>query len=403
MGPLNELSVSSSNNKTNKSKIIIVCVIVLIIGIIVGVLVQNGKLQKVKGQFVSFQKALSELSPEMSAAVIRAVSSKTSIPSTQELSVEQNTTDSKNYPDEKSLNIDQVTASNKCEPDTPAWIRVLDLNGGEIRAAGSSVDIKWSSCNISPNSLVYIRADEYTSAGVSTNQNTVLVTNTLNDGIQTVTLPTLSGTTMQKFYRIFIQQQPGTGLMDRSDDNFKIIKTAQELSTTKNLECKIQANLLPLEDLTSPTGYGSYPMMTLHFSMKNIGFANPCLLKALTIGRAGGIGTLSPSLGTGGSVSSVQNSTQKSLRRMFDGLWYGVGTFTGGIWNNSDQAFAYGLLLPYPLVIYPGESIEFLVHELVGTGNEVQTKLLRMNVQDAVTQQYLAPTPTGPNEWQIIQ
>lgn len=121
-----------------------------------------------------------------------------------------------------------------CGPKSEPSIKVESPNGGETYNHGIAINITWSTCNIPTTDMIYLSAVEYTQNGVMAGNNnyTVLAVSTPNDGIQSVTLPTLPLLSAQKFYRILIQHI-GTTHIDRSDSNFKITKKPQALSTSR--------------------------------------------------------------------------------------------------------------------------------------------------------------------------
>lgn len=215
---------SGASHHTHKIwKVLAVVAVAIALVLFVGLLVNKKKLSEIKGELVSFQDTLSELNPDVSAAVISSMSKDKTVDSVARVG------DMEAGPDDPVY--------NDCPENTSIpWLKVVLPNGGESYSSGATIDVKWNSCHVLWNTGIHLGLSQYTEAGVEIpGQFTVLSANTPNDGVQSVTLPVIPGINTQRFYRVVIRPAVVNSLItgDRSDANFKVIKALQQSSATR--------------------------------------------------------------------------------------------------------------------------------------------------------------------------
>jgi peptidoglycan hydrolase-like protein with peptidoglycan-binding domain len=129
---------------------------------------------------------------------------------------------------------------NTCTPTSAPSITVLSPNGGEIYKVGDMVNVKWTTCNLSPSqNLLEIRLYNKNSGLTVPNQGTAAIyvklpTNTGNENIGPIdTFPAsigpafglLSSQIFGKNYSIEVAAPNGSGFVtDKSDSEFSINK-----------------------------------------------------------------------------------------------------------------------------------------------------------------------------------
>lgn len=125
-----------------------------------------------------------------------------------------------------------------CSPTSVSSIKVLSPNGGEVFMAGQQVTVRWSSCNISTSGLVNILLSV-----PSMNWDLGLIqSNTLNDGLETVTLPSTATVASLKYgnlFKIKIAEVANTAnySQDSSDNTFTINSGVKVLGAFTSSAC----------------------------------------------------------------------------------------------------------------------------------------------------------------------
>ena len=86
-----------------------------------------------------------------------------------------------------TTNSPMVNTQSNCLPTTAPWIKIISPNGGETYTAGQNITVKWTSCNISPASILTIGYGRY--GGYEGIEGVIV--RTLNDGQELVSLEKL--------------------------------------------------------------------------------------------------------------------------------------------------------------------------------------------------------------------
>ncbi len=79
-----------------------------------------------------------------------------------------------------------------CLPGMPSWIQVLSPNGGEVYQDGQQITIKWKTCNIPTTEQIGMQLQYYDINDLPIGAISFGSSVSVNDGIEIVTLPTIS-------------------------------------------------------------------------------------------------------------------------------------------------------------------------------------------------------------------
>jgi len=155
---------------------------------------------------------------------------------------------------DKFFSIESSNTSGECPTNGTPLVQVLSPNGGEEYEAGQQVTIKWKSCGISSTDKV--RIDLVVAPFPPGSTNGVNLTNTVNDGSETITLPSLSsfnGSPMRlgKNFKINIWQSNYSGTSAPQD-------LSDNLFTIKGKTSKYCPTSYPAVRVISPNGGEKY-------------------------------------------------------------------------------------------------------------------------------------------------
>lgn len=122
------------------------------------------------------------------------------------------------------------TPISSCTPTTSPWIKLISPNGGEVYQAGQQITVRWESCNVSKTNQELVVSLWY--GGPGPNTGNLFAVATMNDGIETFTIPQSSvfaqrGYQLGKFYKATVEipgidAQPQVHAGDDSDNLFTI-------------------------------------------------------------------------------------------------------------------------------------------------------------------------------------
>jgi hypothetical protein len=137
----------------------------------------------------------------------------------------QNTTTVSNIPSTQvSATINTAPQQTECNSKSPSSIKVLSPNGGEAYQAGQQISVKWQSCNLPQNQEIVVSLGYY-----SNNKLVEDLTRagTLNDSMETLTIPLNISSPKGRYYKIFIETpgidaQKQLHVSDFSDNLFTI-------------------------------------------------------------------------------------------------------------------------------------------------------------------------------------
>ena len=171
--------------------------------------------------------------------------------------------------------------STKCVQDSsvsPASLTVVYPNGGEAFTAGQQITVKWSTNIISANDLVDILIQHYYPAGNGIDDANsgvnLTVSGTLNDGLETVTLPTqYSGRPFGQYFKILVIKHPyniSNTVYDVSDNLFTI-----NSSTTSCLGPVVSKNTSYANQTTNPN--------ILNYKIGSFNIQNNCFNESVRV------------------------------------------------------------------------------------------------------------------------
>ncbi len=166
-----------------------------------------------------------------------------------------------------------------CAGSTPT-VTVLSPNGGEKYSEGQEVEVTWSTCNISSETLMKI---DIVSLNGPTAKNKTVVVSTPNDGSEVLMLPTAdvwSEIAKDRAFKVRVTKMTGPKVNDLSDGNFSIQERVLHIIDMGNNP--VEGTIVVSNDSVTPDvvllkgkmlyqGNGSITIDALPFNFKTVG------------------------------------------------------------------------------------------------------------------------------------